>query len=151
MTAGDILFLDTNILLSATDESRGTHKAALSVFRSALEKRIHCGVSGQVLREYLVVATRPKKDNGFGMGVREALSNVEKIRRRTVFLEETEAVSERFLRIISSFAIKGKKIHDANIVATIEAHSVTYLLTENPDDFKQYSSVKTRTLGDFFR
>lgn len=45
--AGYILFLDTNILLTATDTSRENHAEALHLFKAALETGFHLCLSGQ--------------------------------------------------------------------------------------------------------
>lgn len=37
----------------------------------------------------------------------------------------------------------GKRIHDANVVATMQTHGITRLLTQNPDDFTDLPQVMT--------
>ena len=65
--AGDILFVDTNVLLTATDESRPQHRDAGRLFGESGLHGLHLAASGQILREYLVVATRPPDTNGLGL------------------------------------------------------------------------------------
>jgi predicted nucleic acid-binding protein len=149
MRAGDILFLDTNILLIATDEGREDHNLGTNVFPHALSNGIHLALSGQVIREYLVVATRPLGNNGLGLGIGDALHNIEEIKKRTLLCEETEEVSDQLKMLVRKYDIVGKKIHDANIAATMLAHGADYLLTENKDDFKQFSFIETIRLKDF--
>lgn len=36
-------------------------------------------------------------------------------------------------------AINGKQVHDANIVATMQAHGIRHLLTYNASDFRRYA------------
>lgn len=148
MTAGDILFVDTNILLTATDEGRRDHELALSVFGLALENGIHLALSGQVVREYLVVATRPVAENGLGMKSVDAIANVREFRNRTLFLEEPEQVSRQLLSLVEELRISEKQVHDANIVATMLAHSIPVLVTENPQDFKRFASIETVGVRD---
>ena len=58
-TAGEILFADTNVFLSATDRSREHHAEARELLQAAGAGKAVLAVSGQIIREYLVVATRP--------------------------------------------------------------------------------------------
>jgi predicted nucleic acid-binding protein len=63
-TADDILFVDTNVLLTATDESRLLHSEALNLLSGITNRNKRPAANGQVIREYLVVATRPIENNG---------------------------------------------------------------------------------------
>ena len=54
--------------------------------------------SGQILREYLAVATRPSERHGLGLNLPDALGNVHAIRGRTTLLAEDAKVADR-LRI----------------------------------------------------
>ena len=141
--AGEILFLDTNVLLTATDRSRPDHLSARRLLSLARRGGFHLAVSGQVVREYLVVATRPTNANGLGLGVPDALRNVAQFRRRTVLLDENEAVSNRLTALIASCATAGKRIHDANIVATMLTHGIALLVTQNREDFEGFPGIRT--------
>ena len=62
-----MLFLDTNILLAACDEGRRKSAACKELLESGLSGEQSLFASGQVLREFLVVATRPVEVNGLGL------------------------------------------------------------------------------------
>lgn len=141
LTVGDILFLDTNILLTATDRKREQHSSVLRIIATAGRAGLHLALSGQILREYLVVATRPLDANGFGLKSPDALANVEQFMRHAMLYEETEAVSTRLRRLIETCRFSGKRIHDANVAATMLAHGVRHLLTQNPKDFENVPGV----------
>lgn len=64
--------LDTNVLLSATAPLRPLHRAALVVLNEWPNQGIVLSVSSQVLREYLVVATRPVQANGLGLDLHDS-------------------------------------------------------------------------------
>lgn len=143
LQAGDILFLDTNILLTATDASRTHCDHARMIFQSAVRAGLHLTISGQIIREYLVVATRTLEVNGLGLSREEALFNIGEFRRRAVVLDETEEVSEKLIEIVSALPITGKHIHDANVAATMIVHAVPLLVTENEADYKLFESIET--------
>lgn len=146
--AGDILFLDTNILLAATDQSRKQHHESLHLFFVAVRYGVQLATSGQILREYLVVATRPPKINGLGLSSDHALGNISEFSRRLVFYEETESVSRRLRELIKRHALKGRRIHDANVLAIMLTHGLTLLVTDNPDDFRWCPDIQVVSAGD---
>jgi predicted nucleic acid-binding protein len=78
----DRVMLDTNVLLAETDEGRAEHHDALTIMNQwAAGDTILC-MSGQILRGYLAVATRPTEHNGLGLKPADAVSNVRAIRER---------------------------------------------------------------------
>ena len=150
ITVGEILFLDTNILLTATDESRQHHQFARHVITAHQRSGFHLGISGQIIREYLVVATRSPEANGLGLDLADALNNAEAFSQRLVFFEETEAVSNRLNLLIKNYRLIGTRIHDANVVATMSTHGLSKLITENQADFSVFSEVGILGLPEFY-
>ena len=142
MTVADrLIFLDTNILLTATTPSRKAHESALEVLGRWPEQGAKLCLSGQVKREYLVVATRPTAHNGLGLTLPQALDNIEAIMVRCRLLEETKAVAQRLKALALQTKTSGKQLHDANLVATALVHGVTVILTENAEDFERFSGL----------
>ena len=146
--AGEIVFLDTNVLLTATDESRPAHADANLIFRSGPQNGRHLGISGQVIREYLVVATRPLDVNGLGLDIDTAIGNIDAIRERTVFFEETEPVASHLLSLARTHALTGKCLHDAGVAATMSVHNISILVTDNSGDFAPFRDIHTVSIAD---
>ena len=44
-------------------------------------------------------------------------------------------------------ALRGKRFHGANIVATMAAHGIRTLVTENEDDFTAFDEIETVTIA----
>ena len=144
--AGEVVFADTNVLLCATDRSREHHEEARRLIRGAGPSGYHLALSGQVIREYLVVATRPVADNGLGLSTPEALHNVDQFSRPpTVFCDQPESVSVRLRELTAAHGLRGKRIHDANVVATMLVHGIRRLITENTRDFAVFDEIETTT------
>ncbi len=114
----EAVLVDTNVLLTATTPARALHTEALEVLNEWPTRGFSLCVSGQVFREYLVVATRPTEVNGLGLGVEDALANVAELRARFRLLDERVAVFEHLNRLVREIGCRGKQIHDANLVAT---------------------------------
>jgi predicted nucleic acid-binding protein len=135
----DHVMLDTCVLLTATDEGRKGHLDALRI----LSQWPTLYISGQIIREYLVVATRPVRVNGLGLSPADALGNVSAFRQRTTVLAENRAVTERLLGLARDAGCAGKQIHDAGIVATMLAHRVGTVVTGNAVDFARFAGYIT--------
>ena len=105
--------------------------------------------SGQILREYLVVATRPAELNGLGLAPADAIANVEGFRTRMRCLEETESTYRHLIRLVGEHECQGVVIHDANVVATALTHGIPTVVTENPGDFKRFTAhIDVVALGE---
>lgn len=139
--AAERIFVDTNVLLAATDRTRSTHKAATAFLQQSIREGLRLFVSGQILREYLVVATRPIDRNGLGLPPSQASVNVGLFRECCDLLSENETTARLLVALVKDYDLKGKRIHDAGIVATMRAHGLSHLKTWNPDDFKDFDDV----------
>lgn len=146
--AGDRLFIDTNVLLTATDESRPNHEAARRLIAESDRNGLHLAVSGQVLREYMVVATRPIDVNGMGLDPRDAIGNVEAFLRFVRLYDETEAADSKLRRLGLEHGLRGKRFHDANIVATMSVHGIRALVTDNVRDFAAFEDIDALALTE---
>jgi len=134
------VLLDTNVLLDATTPARNLHRAARRVLDDWPNRGIQLCISGQIFREYLVVATRSAEVNGLGLAVEDALANVAAFRGRCRFLAEDREVAERLYDLLDDIACSGKQVHDANVVATCLVHGVPTIVTANTGDFERFKS-----------
>jgi predicted nucleic acid-binding protein len=132
-------FVDTNVLLAATAALRPRHAVALALLEAGFADR-SLFLSGQVLREYLCVATRSPAMNGLGLTQGDAVSNVRQFLERTSLLREDESVSAALLRLMAAVPCMGKQVHDANIAAAMVAHGVPRLVTLNAADFARFAA-----------
>ena len=151
MMAANIHFLDTNVLLTATDESRSQHREATRLLSNSGSRSIHFAASGQILREYLVVTSRPIDANGLGLNVRDAVANVNELLSRLQLFDETQEVAQRLRQLALKYGISGKRLHDANIVATMATHGIRTLVTQNLDDFVRFDEIDTVSIIDLVR
>jgi predicted nucleic acid-binding protein len=130
--------LDTNVLLAATDEGRKEHDRALAILNDWPGQGVTLYASGQIMREYLAVATRPAEQNGLGLALADALANVRAFRARTTFLAEDGKVADRLIVLLEDVACGGKQVHDANVVATMLVHGIDAIVTINTGDFTRF-------------
>jgi predicted nucleic acid-binding protein len=139
----DRIMLDTNVLLAVTDEGRAEHRDALMIMNEWAGGEVTLCTSGQILREYLAVATRPAERNGLGLKPADAVSNVRAIRERTAFLAEDVRVVDRLQGLLADVECGGKQVHDANVVATMLTYGVAMVVTMNVEDFARFEQYVT--------
>lgn len=135
------VLVDTNILLEATDEGRRLHQQALAFFQNAAGNGVDLFLGTQVIREYLVVATRPVANNGLDLGTASALDNIARFRRITSLIAETIPASELFLSWVARYQIHGKRLHDLQLLASASVAGMDLLLTENGADFPNTGTI----------
>jgi predicted nucleic acid-binding protein len=139
MRAADSVFIDTNILILASIKHAPLHQQA----RLKLDELQNSGrdlwISPQVIREYMSNMTRDQTYN-------QAIPMVDVLQQIAIFRaafrlgEETQAVLEELLNLAAQFPLRGKQVHDVNIVATMIVYGIPSLFTRNTDDFKQFSA-----------
>ena len=132
--------LDTNILVASTASQRALHVVAQSVVKWPTSGR-RTYVSGQILRECLVVATRPLTSNGLGLPPAEAVANVSAFRLLMPCLSENDEVQRTLAELTSTYECRGVVIHDANVVATALTHDIRAIVTENLADFRRFDHL----------
>ena len=138
----DRLFVDTNVLVYATNELSPWHGAANAALQNARQLGIELVVSTQVLREYLSAATR-ESHAGCGIPVPDILENLHTFQREFTVVEDTRPVLAALENLLQNFSVAGKQVHDANIVATMQLHGIRHLLTNNGEDFARFSQLIT--------
>lgn len=142
-TSAEVVFVDTNVLLDATDRARPRHAAA----RRLIERPSRLVFSAQIVREYLAAATRPPDVDGLGLDVEHALENVAEFRRVIRLLPEEKPLLTALLSLMRRVPVRGKTVHDALVVATMRVHRVSDLVTANPDDFARFAGeIRVREL-----
>lgn len=141
----DRAFIDTNLLVHLANEN-SPYNSKLSQLVGSYKNNYDLWISRQVLREYAVVMSRP--------GVLETPLDSESLvsdlsRWDLLFFvaDEDEVVTQHLKGLILRYKVQGKRIHDANIVATMMVYDIPNLLTMNTADFKQFSEVTLIDMG----
>ncbi len=140
ITNANALFVDTNILIYASIYESPFHQAAQRALKSAYQNKLTLWISRQVLREYLVVVTRP--DNFKNPLSKDKIVNrIHFFQQKFKVADDLPEVTRHLMELIENYKVGGKQIHDANIVATMKAYNITNLLTYNVSDFKRFKDI----------
>jgi predicted nucleic acid-binding protein len=129
------IILDTNVLCRLSDRGHAMHAATKSAIALLETDGRRLCVIPQVIYEYWVVVTRPAEANGLGMHPTIADQAVTAWLEIFPLLEDEAGVFLSWRSLVRSEEVRGKKAHDARIIAAMERHSVRNLLTFNVTDF----------------
>ena len=138
--------VDTGVLLRLFDSSDANHNTIRTLFKRLRKDKHTLCAAAQNIAEFWNVSTRPSTARG-GFG-----QDVESTNRRVGFLEKfgliltdhPDAYSE-WRKLVVENEVRGVSVHDARLVAVMEATGITHIITLNASDFHRYSSVTAQT------
>lgn len=140
--------LDTNIVLRFSNPSDEQHSVVTEAVSVLLMQADECYLTAQVLIELWVVATRPVDVNGLGWSVEQTRNVIDQMLDRFPMAEETPQIFSNWLDLVTENQIKGKRTHDARIVAVMLTSNISHVLTLNPDDFADMPGIEVVSSGD---
>jgi predicted nucleic acid-binding protein len=138
----DRWFIDANVLVYAALTHHPLYGTAIARLLALWGAGAELWISRQVMREYLAAMTRPGQYTGT-IPVASLIGDVQRFERTYVVAEDRAAVTANLLTLLSTIQVGGKQVHDANIVATMQAYGVPNLLTHNVADFTRYGTLIT--------
>jgi predicted nucleic acid-binding protein len=138
--AADPAFVDTNVLVYASQRRSAFHPRSIACLDQARRESRPLWISRQVMREYLVTVTRPQRDQA-SLLIGEAVADIEKFQCDFNIAEDGPEVFAALLDLLVHVPVAGKQVHDANLVATMRAYGISRLLTFNDADFRCFANL----------
>ena len=135
------MLLDTNILLRTLQPSHVQYEAIARTLELLYRqgKRLH--IVPQNLVELWVVATRPTAQNGLGLTVDEAASELDRVKDLFALLPDSPAIYPRWEALVREYGVSGKPSHDARLVAAMQVHGLTEILTFDQTGFSRFPGI----------
>lgn len=133
--------LDTNVVLRFSNSTDSRHELATEAVATLLFQGNECYLTAQVLIELWVVATRPVDVNGLGWSIEQTHDVIEQLLNRFPMADETSQIFSSWFDLVTENQIKGKRTHDARIVAVMLTSGIRHILTLNPNDFSGVSGI----------
>jgi predicted nucleic acid-binding protein len=140
-TNAEPIFIDTNALIRANIATAPLHNEALAAVQGFESAGVSLWVSRQVLREYLATMSRPQPYTTNPIQTQILVAQVRAFESRFSVAEESPQVTTNLLSLMEKFQVGGKQVHDANIVAVMQAYNIKKLFTHNVTDFSRYASL----------
>jgi predicted nucleic acid-binding protein len=132
------ILIDTNVLLRRTQPSHPHHNLAVESVARLIERGDNVCYTPQIIAEFWCVATRPEANNGLGLSPAQASMEVAKIEAFLDLLPDTPFVYAEWKRLVSTHEVRGVRVHDARLVASMIVHGVNQALTFNISDFERF-------------
>jgi predicted nucleic acid-binding protein len=134
------IFIDTNILIYASVKQSLFHHKALQKLQNYQQNDFELWINRQVIREYLVVLSRPQTFSHPISNV-QLLKDIQYFNNHFNIADDNQRITKELTNLITNYSVMGKQIHDANIVATMVANGILDLFTHNVKDFARYSNI----------
>ncbi|MCL0057703.1 PIN domain-containing protein [Dehalococcoidales bacterium] len=143
MKAGEIAFVDTNILAYALDTESLFHLKAIDLVNRAGRGEIRICISPQVAGELYATITNPRKVSHH-LSPDEAVEIVRSIweAENIQKLYPKESTLKLTLDLVKRYQLRALDFFDAQIVATMLENGLTTLYTVNEDDFAIFEEIK---------
>ncbi len=139
------VLVDTNVLARIAQPGHRQHGPARESVQLLLAQGYELYILPQVIYEFWVVATKPAAANGLELSIAQAEANVAKALQILSLLRDERAIFQHWDRLVRTYQVKGKNAHDARLVAGMERHGLTHLLTFNKQDFSRYPGLTVLT------
>lgn len=133
--------IDTNVLLRLAEPSHPMHAAAQNAINVLVTNGDELCVVLQNLIELWHVATRPTQYNGLGFTQAQVIAEIQRIERFFQLILDAPEIYAEWKRLVIAYTIEGKQVHDTRIVAALNVHQITRLLTFNKGDFKRFTGI----------
>ena len=88
------------------------------------------------------MATRPVEQNGLGMATAAVAAELARIKSMFTLLPENSAIYPVWESLVIRHQVSGKPAHDARIVAAMQVHGITAILTFDKTGFSRYPSIE---------
>jgi len=136
-----MILLDTNIILRSKQPNSKEYLTVTNKITQWVLANETLVIAPQTLYEFYSVATRPIQANGLNMTTIQAHAEIIQLEKAYLVLPENEKILPLWLKLVTENEIKGKKSHDARLVAYMQSHEIKQIYTLNTDDFQRFKDV----------
>lgn len=136
------MLVDTSVLVRTLQPHHPLYVPADRAIRLLPGRGSELHIVAQNLIELWVVSTRPIEQNGLGMATSAVADELSRIKSLFEFLPDTPAIYPIWEGLIIRHNVSGKPAHDARLVAAMQAHGLTSILTFDKTGFSRYHGIE---------
>jgi predicted nucleic acid-binding protein len=136
------MLIDTSVLIRTLQPHHSLYVPADRAIRLLPEQGRKLHIVAQNLIELWAVSTRPLQQNGLGMSPDHAAAELERIKGLFLLLPETPAIYPAWEALVTRHRVLGKVAHDARLVAAMQVHGLTAILTFDKTGFTRYPGIE---------
>lgn len=133
---------DTNCFLRLADKNSPQRIIVLDAIRKLRADNETLYYTPQILAEFWNVCTRPTSARGgFGLSFEQTERKAYLIDKHFVLLPDNPAAFSEWKKLVSEYKVKGLQVHDTKIVASMNVHNISTLVTFNEKDFRRFKMI----------
>lgn len=136
------MLVDTSVLTRTLQPHHSLYAPTDRAIERLLARGRELHIVAQNLIELWVVATRPLEQNGLGMTPAATAGELARIKSMFEFLPETLTIYPIWESLVIERQVSGKPAHDARLVAAMQAHGLTSILTFDRSGFSRYPGIE---------
>jgi predicted nucleic acid-binding protein len=137
---------DSGILLRLLEPSDPLHTTIEQAVRVLHTRDDRIVIAPQNVAEFWNVCTRPPAARGgYGLSIAETNRRLTILESVFSVLAEPPTTYQLWRSLVVTHAVHGKQVHDARIVAVMQALGITHVLTLNDADFARYAGITAVT------
>jgi predicted nucleic acid-binding protein len=137
-----LVLVDSGILLrllEPTDPQHGVIRGAVRALRGRGDTLV---TAAQNAAEFWNVCTRPATARGgLGLSIADTDRRLRIIERLFRILPDSSAAYRNWRSLVVARGVSGVQVHDARLVALMQVHGMTHILTLNGADFARYPGI----------
>lgn len=142
------VLVDTNVLVRAVQCPNPNLRVARDSLRRLYQQGDEMCLAVQNVTEFWNACTRPAENNGLGHSVAATDRLVSRIETFFTILPDSLEAFRQLRKLLVTYDVKGVKVHDARLVATMEVHQISRILTFNRADFSRYPNIEVLNPSD---
>jgi predicted nucleic acid-binding protein len=136
------LLIDTNVLLQTLQVRHPQYETVARALEALTARGRELHIVSQNLVEFRVVATRPISQNGLGLSTTAAAAELVRLRSMFPLLPDPPAIYPVWESLVIQYRVAGKPAHDARLVAAMQVHGLTTILTFDRTGFSRYAGIE---------
>jgi len=140
--------IDANILLRVAQPASASNATSITSLTQIVDAGHELCLVPQSIYEYWVVATRPVTVNGLGLTIPVVDQQIQDLLSRLTLLRDERGIFAHWYELVVRNAVHGKLAHDTRMVAAMQRHGLTNLLTFNKSDFSRFTAIHVLSPDD---
>ena len=132
---------DTNIILRSVQPVHPHYQSAVNAVKHFLANGDRICLLPQNLIEFWNVTTRPIDKNGLGWTPAKTDAEINVLELMLTVLPDIQGIYQEWRKLVLQYSVIGKQVHDARIVAAMNVHQITKLLTFNDKNFRRFQNI----------
>ena len=146
------VFLDTNILVYATlfDFEPNKHNQSNNSIKNLSKNNHQIYISTQILREFYAVVTNKKYLNN-PLSIQDAKAQIDFFSKSFEILPIDLNTITKLKELLLHHEIRGQKIHDTTIAASMLEYGINQLFTYNLKDFKVFDEINVLSPEEYVK